>query len=123
MPLRRSGIHGTRVDDITGLVSNAPIFTHLRPTMRFSRLSSALVASATLGLAASAHAQSGAWQPFVSVSPVYQGNSDVDDGGRFKVDGVTVLEDAGPGAQAGDFAKVRIARTGPYDCRARQVKP
>ena len=90
MPLCRSGIQGTRVDAITGLVSNAPIFNHLRPTMRLSRLSSALVASATLGLAASAHAPDGAWQPFVSVSPVYQGNSDVDDCGRFKVDGVTV---------------------------------
>ena len=40
-----------------------------------------------------------------------------------EVDGETVLEDAGPDAQAGDFAKVRIARTGPYDCRARRVKP
>ena len=40
-----------------------------------------------------------------------------------EVDGETVLEDAGRGAQAGDFAKVRIARTRPYDCRARRVKP
>ena len=40
-----------------------------------------------------------------------------------EVDGETVLEDAGRGAQAGDFVRVRIARTGAYDCRARRVKP
>ncbi len=79
--------------------------------MRLSRLSSALVASATLGLAASAHAQNGAWQPFVSVSPVYQGNSDVDDGGRFKVDGVTVRGGASTTWGAGN----RIGVTLSYD--------
>lgn len=40
-----------------------------------------------------------------------------------EVDGETVLEDAGQGAKVGDFATVRIARTGAYDCRARRVKP
>ena len=37
-----------------------------------------------------------------------------------EVDGETVLEDAGRGARAGDFAEVKIVRTGAYDCRARR---
>ncbi|MGD9612917.1 MAG: MiaB/RimO family radical SAM methylthiotransferase, partial [Kiritimatiellia bacterium] len=36
------------------------------------------------------------------------------------VDGETVLEDAGRDARAGDFAQVKIVRTGAYDCRARR---
>ena len=40
-----------------------------------------------------------------------------------EVDGETVLEDAARGARAGDFAKVRIARTTRYDCRARLRRP
>ena len=63
------------------------------------------------GLAVSASAQSGAWQPFVSVSPVYQGSSDVDDGGRFKVDGVTVRGGATTTWGAGN----RIGATLSYD--------
>ncbi|MFO1232471.1 MAG: hypothetical protein U1E57_04265 [Paenacidovorax caeni] len=59
-------------------------------TMPFLRLSSAPIVGALLTLAASAHAQDSAWQPFVSVSPVYQGYSDIDDGGRFKVSGAIV---------------------------------
>ena len=40
-----------------------------------------------------------------------------------EVDGETVLEDAGRGAKAGDFVKVKIVRTTRYDCRARRLKP
>lgn len=40
-----------------------------------------------------------------------------------EVDGATVLENAGPGARAGDFVKVRIVRTTHYDCRARRSAP
>ena len=39
-----------------------------------------------------------------------------------EVDGETVLEDAGRGAKAGHFTKVKITKTGPYDCRARRVQ-
>ena len=63
------------------------------------------------GLAVSASAQSGAWQRFVSVSPAYQGSSDVDDGGRFKVDGVTVRGGASTTWGAGN----RIGATLSYD--------
>ena len=40
-----------------------------------------------------------------------------------EVDGETVLEGAGRGMHAGDFVKVKIAKTGPYDCRARRLEP
>ncbi len=40
-----------------------------------------------------------------------------------EVDGETVLDAAGRGAQIGDFVKVKISRTGPYDCQARRVAP
>lgn len=57
---------------------------------RLVKLRIAAIVGALLTLAASAHAQDSAWQPFVSVSPVYQGYSDIDDGGRFKVSGAIV---------------------------------
>ena len=39
-----------------------------------------------------------------------------------EVDGATLLENAPPNTHAGDFVKVRIVRTGCYDCRARRVE-
>ena len=40
-----------------------------------------------------------------------------------EVDGETVLEEAGRGARAGDFVKVKIVRTNRYDCVARGLGP
>lgn len=40
-----------------------------------------------------------------------------------EVDGETVLEDAGRGAKAGDFVKVKIVQTTRYDCRAVRLEP
>lgn len=40
-----------------------------------------------------------------------------------EVDGETALENAPPGAQAGDFVPVAIVRTSRYDCRVRQRAP
>ena len=39
-----------------------------------------------------------------------------------EVDGTTVLENAAKNSRAGDFIKVRIVRTGSYDCRARRLE-
>ena len=40
-----------------------------------------------------------------------------------EVDGETRLEDAGRGAKAGDFVKVKIVQTTRYDCRAVRLEP
>ena len=39
-----------------------------------------------------------------------------------EVDGTTLLENAAKNARPGDFVKVRIVRTGCYDCRARRLE-
>ena len=85
-------------DDITGLVSNAPVFrTHLRPTMRLSVFPARLSRGATLGLAASAHARK-----TVRGSPLFRSANCTretadNDGGCFKVDGVTDASGVPPG--------------------------
>ena len=80
-----------KLTQAVGIASNAALPLHPNLfTMSFLRLSCAPIVGALLTLATSAYAQGSAWQPFVSVTPVYQGYSDVDDGGRFKVSSAIV---------------------------------
>ena len=50
-----------------------------------SRRTCAAMFAATLATAGAAHAQETGWRPFVSVTPVYQGESDLDGGGDYSV--------------------------------------
>lgn len=64
------------------------------------------VLGALLAIAGSARgAESGSWQPFGSITPVYQGNGDLDKGGRFSMSGAIVrggaFYDFGGGNRAG----------------------
>jgi hypothetical protein len=64
------------------------------------------VLGALLAATGSAHgAETSGWQPFVSVTPVYQGNGDLDGGGNFNMRGAVVRGgasyDLGGGSQAG----------------------
>lgn len=70
-----------------------------------SRYTTATMLAAALATAGAAHAQSGGWSPFVSVTPVYQGKSDLDGGGKVSVGSVLfragVSGDLGGGNRAG----------------------
>jgi len=69
------------------------------------RYTTATLFAAALATAGAAHAQSGDWNPFVSVTPVYQGKADLDGGGDVSVASVLfragVSRDLGGGNRAG----------------------
>ncbi|MGH8620264.1 MAG: DUF6268 family outer membrane beta-barrel protein [Burkholderiales bacterium] len=50
----------------------------------------ALILAATIASAGAAHAQSGGWNPFVSVTPVYQGKAGLDGGGDYSAGTLSV---------------------------------
>lgn len=52
-------------------------------TFETSRGPAAIALVAALASVGSAHAQTGNWQPFASITPVYQGKADIDGGGDF----------------------------------------
>ena len=56
--------------------------------MRVSAWSIALGCAAWTALCAHAYAQDAAWRPFLAVTPVYQDEGDLDNGGDFSADGV-----------------------------------
>jgi hypothetical protein len=55
-----------------------------------------------------AHAQMSAWQPFVSVTPVYQGTSDLDGGGDFTASRIGVLAGMAGSLGSGNRAGVTL---------------
>jgi hypothetical protein len=64
-----------------------------------------LLLAASWAVASTAQAQTGGWQPFVSATPVYQGDGDLDGGGDFNAQGVIVFAgvsgSVGNGSRAG----------------------
>ncbi|MGH7185484.1 MAG: DUF6268 family outer membrane beta-barrel protein, partial [Pseudomonadota bacterium] len=75
--------------------------------MSFHRWScaAATVLAALFAVTGAAHAQDTGWNPFVAVTPIYQGSADLDNGGDFSFSGVTVragvARDLGGGNRAG----------------------
>jgi hypothetical protein len=74
--------------------------------LNFFRSSTLSLLGALLVLAGSVHgAETSNWQPFVSVTPVYQGNGDLENGGHFNMSGAImrggVSYDLGGGSRAG----------------------
>jgi len=65
----------------------------------------ATVLAALLIATGTAHAQDGGWNPFVAITPIYQGGADLDRGGDFSFGGVVVRagvsRDLGGGNRAG----------------------
>jgi hypothetical protein len=65
----------------------------------------ASVLAALVAVTGTAHAQDGGWNPFVAVTPIYQGDADLDSGGDFSFGGVVVRagvsRDLGGGNRAG----------------------
>jgi hypothetical protein len=74
------------------------------PIHRSARSAAALVA-ALVAATNIAHAQAGGWSPFVAVTPIYQGEADLDNGGDFSFGGVIVRAgvtgELGGGTRAG----------------------
>lgn len=71
-----------------------------------SRAPTVSVLGALLAVAGAANAaETGNWQPFVSVTPIYQGNGNLDSGGHFSMSGAIVRGgtsyDLGGGSRAG----------------------
>ncbi len=52
---------------------------------KVSRRTSSTVLTLALATAGAAHAQEMDWRPFLSVTPVYQGQGDLDGGGHYSV--------------------------------------
>ena len=74
------------------------------------RYTTATLFAAALATTGGAHAQSGDWNPFVSVTPVYQGKSDLDGGGDVSVSSVLLRAGVSrdlveKGASAGNWVK------------------
>jgi hypothetical protein len=77
----------------------------MRMSFSLGRYSTVTALAALLATTGTAQAAETGWQPFVSVTPVYQGNADLDRGGDFSVGGVIlrggVSYDLGGGNRAG----------------------
>jgi hypothetical protein len=73
-----------------------------------SRHSVATVLASLLVSTGAAHAQVSAWRPFVSVTPVYQGTSDLDGGGDFGASGIGVIAGVAGSLGSGNRAGVAL---------------
>ena len=73
-----------------------------------SRHAVAAVLASLLVTTGAAHAQVSAWRPFVSVTPVYQGTSDLDGGGDFSASGISVLAGVAGSLGSGNRAGVTL---------------
>lgn len=79
---------------------------------RSTRLAAGALAAALLPAAFPAAAQSPGWQPFVSVTPVYQGDADLDRGGDFSLNAVSV--NAGVSGQLGGGTRAGVSLSYDY---------
>jgi hypothetical protein len=81
--------------------------------MSYHRWSCAAATALALLLAVTgaAHAQDGGWNPFVAVTPIYFGETDLDNGGDFSTAGVTVRAGVSRGIGGGN----RVGATFNYD--------
>jgi hypothetical protein len=77
-------------------------------SMKFARWRSAVLALLFVSGAAAAQSQGGGWQPFVSVTPIYLGNSGMDGGGDYSAWGAFVRAGVDGSIGSGNRAGIAV---------------
>jgi hypothetical protein len=73
-----------------------------------SSYATATAFAALLAVTGAPHAQDGGWSPFVAVTPIYQGEADLDNGGDFSFGGLTLRAGVAGPIGGGNRAGVTI---------------